>query len=173
MVLVQNDGAALQQVDRPSGFNSRRSSCGSSIGRLSRCAGSYHTVKLRSRIVHARAHRDHHSHQASARLPSGPDLTVVRAHVAMGQHRMKAASCRQAKRRTCTQHRNGYRGEAEPSYCTSRARSRVNSASLIDPACFSRPSLSISSAALNPIALLISSRACRACCALRSAMPLP
>src|SRR5262245_32574625 len=53
-------------------------------------------------------------------------------------------------------------------YCISRARSRANSASLIDPACFSRLSFSISSATLKPTTLLSSSRACR-----RSAMPLP
>jgi hypothetical protein len=58
-------------------------------------------------------------------------------------------------------------------YCTSRARSRANSTSLIDPACFSRLSFSISSETLKPTTLLSSSRACRACCALRSAMPLP
>ena len=45
-------------------------------------------------------------------------------------------------------------------YCTSWARSRVYSASLIDPACLSRPSFSISSAALKPTTFLSSSRAC-------------
>jgi hypothetical protein len=58
-------------------------------------------------------------------------------------------------------------------YCTSRVRSRVNSASLIDPSFFNRSSFSISSAVLKPITRLSSSRASWACCALRSAMPLP
>jgi hypothetical protein len=39
-------------------------------------------------------------------------------------------------------------GEMWNRHCTTRARSRVNSASLIDPAFFSRSSFSISSAAL-------------------------
>ena len=58
-------------------------------------------------------------------------------------------------------------------YCTSFARKRANSASLIDPAFFSRSSFSISSAALYPTTRRSSSRACCACWALRSVIPLP
>jgi hypothetical protein len=59
-----------------------------------------------------------------------------------------------------------------PRYCTSRARRRVNSSSLIEPAFLSRSSLSISSAALKPTMRRSSSRACCDCCRLRSAIPL-
>ena len=59
----------------------------------------------------------------------------------------------------------GCLGIARPkpmTYCTSFARKRANSASLIDPAFFSRSSFSISSAALNPTTRRSSSCASRA-----------